>query len=128
MRVITTLLVTLAAAMMMAPAPSQAAPWELIGVRTVHWGVDRDVVAVKGNDRHRQIRICVSGRPLHILDLDVVFANGGRQDVRVRSLIAPGTCTRAIDLRGKRRNIARIVMVYQRLTIFFSPIVRVYAR
>ncbi len=46
-------------------------------------------------------------------DLDVFFNNGGHQDVSVRERINPGRCTRAIDLNGGDRDIARIAMVYE---------------
>lgn len=86
--------------------------WEKIGSRSVNKLIDKDVVAVHGRDRHKQIRLCVRRNIVHFKDLDVVFANGGHQDVQIRKFILPGSCTRAIDLKGNKRNIARIVVIY----------------
>lgn len=86
--------------------------WEQIGYQQADGKRDRDEVTVSGNDRHKQIRICVENSPVRILDLNVRFANGGKQDVRVRNRFAPGSCSRAIDLQGKRRNINKIVVLY----------------
>lgn len=109
-------------------APAAAQQWEQIGYQQADSKKDTDVVAVKGNDRHKKIRLCVEQRPLRMRDLDVVFANGGKQDVRVRKLIAAGSCTRAIDLKGNKRNIAKVVMTYDKLGDGKPAIVKVYAR
>lgn len=106
--------------------PAQA--WEQVGYQQADFKRDRDTIAVKGNDRHKRIRLCVEREPIRMRDLDVVFANGGNQDVQVRRRIAPGSCTRAIDLRGNRRNIARIEMFYDRRGDGRPAIIKVYAR
>ena len=108
--------------------PAQAQAWEQIGYQQADLKRDQDTIAVRGNDRHRQIRVCVEQRPLRMRDLDVRFANGGRQDVAVRQRFAPGSCTRVIDLKGKGRNIASITMLYDKVTDGRPAVVKVYAR
>lgn len=66
------------------------------------------------NTRYREVRLCSFNAPLRMLDFDIRFHNGGRQDVRVRQRIRAGTCPRAIDLHGNRRDIKRIQLVYER--------------
>lgn len=112
--------------LMTAAAPAQA--WELIGTKQADHYRDRDVINVRGRDRHRAIRICVSRAPLTMQRLQVVFRNGARQDVAQRQLFFPGTCSRAIDLRGNRRDIRRITVVYSKFLPGRSPLMRVYAR
>jgi hypothetical protein len=71
--------------------------------------------AIAGS-RHRrftQIKICVYRHPVRIYDVDVIFNNGGHQDVEVRARINPGGCTRDIDLVGDDRDIRRITMLYE---------------
>ncbi len=94
-----------AAAIMLAmfPMAGAAHAWELIGTNQADHFRDRDVIRVRGRDRHRAIRICVSRASMTIQRLQIVFANGGRQEVALRNLFIPGTCSRAIDLRGNRR-------------------------
>lgn len=122
---------TLAAAaaivgLMTATAPAQA--WDLIGAKQADHVRDRDVINVRGRDRHRMVRICVDRAPLTMQRMQIVFRNGGRQDVALRQLFFPGTCSRAIDLRGNRRDIRRIVVVYSKFLPGFSPVMRVFAR
>jgi hypothetical protein len=97
-----------------ASAPSSAqSGWVSIGSRTVAHNADRDTISGRGEGDFTKIRLCVERRAVHFYDLDVVFANGGKQDVSVRKNIKPGECTRAIDLRGKHRNIRQVVMKYE---------------
>lgn len=91
----------------------QAFAWDLLATRDVADRVDRDVVNLPGDRRFERLRICVYERPVHFLDVNVNFANGGRQDVPVRARIRPGGCTRALDLNGDDRNIRSIEMVYE---------------
>lgn len=103
--------------------------WRIIGFKTVGLGTDRDTINVRGRERFRQIRLCSYNRPIQLIDFSVRFANGGRQDLQVRNRIAPGTCTRAIDLRGQARNIDQVRLTYARIDRRLgAPLVRVSAR
>lgn len=90
-----------------------AAEWRLIGVRDVRDRTDRDTIVVEGPRQFERIRLCVYRNPVHFIDVDVRFANGGHQDVSVRQRINPGECTRAIDLTGDDRNITTVSMLYE---------------
>ncbi len=87
--------------------------WDLLGTRDVRDRTERDTIVVEGPRQFERIRLCVYRQPVHFIDLDVRFANGGHQDVSVRQRINPGECTRAIDLNGDDRNIASVSMVYE---------------
>ena len=109
--------------------------WELIGTRDVSFRAERDTIPAYGNDRARQIMVCVYRQPVRMFDLDVNFANGGHQDVDVRSVIGAGQCTRAIDLYGDRRDIRSVALTYKTANGFRfhgpfwqNALVRVYAR
>jgi hypothetical protein len=111
------------------------AAWELIGSQTVGFRAERDTVLAHGRDRHRQVMICAYRAPVRLFDVNVRFANGGRQDLAVRNVLQPGQCTRAIDLKGQRRDIRAVSFLY-RAAPGFRPIarfgqtavIRVYAR
>ena len=117
-------------------APASAAPppwspaWDLLGSRAVSQRAERDVVPAVGRRHYAQIKICAYQRPVRFYDLDVVFRNGGRQDLAVRAVLNPGQCTRAIDLRGNRRDIRHVTMAYETLgwARGRSAFVRVYGR
>ena len=103
--------------------------WKEIGVRTVRPGTDTDWIATPGALRLRQLRLCAENAPISILDVDVHFANGGHQDFNVANVLGAGGCTRALNLEGRRRDIARIRIRYERIARApVTPVVRVTAR
>lgn len=88
--------------------------WELLGTQTVGFATDRDVVRVGRQDgRFRAIKLRVRGNAIEMLDLKVVYGNGQPDDLTVRSRIRAGGETRAIDLKGERRAIQEVQMVYK---------------
>jgi hypothetical protein len=95
--------------------------WETIGSRAVNGGLDRDVIAVRGNERFRAIRLCANRRPVRLIDVDVDYANGTRQDMQAAALLSPGECTRPLNLNGKRRNITHVRLAYAKFRLFSKP-------
>lgn len=87
--------------------------WTQIGARDVSDRTERDTIVVEGPRQFERIKLCVYRQPVHFIDVDVHYANGGHQDVDVRQRINPGDCTRAIDLNGDDRNITSVSMVYE---------------
>ena len=117
----------------MAPASAQQWRWNDNGWRTIGYtrvdGRDSDTINLPGFTRQSAIRICAINAPLRLRDFDIRFANGRRQDVNTRAVLPAGRCTRAIDLRGNRRDIAQVRLRYepfQRRAM--RPIVRVQVR
>jgi hypothetical protein len=104
--------------------------WRVIGFKVVNGGSDTDWINTPGARRYRQIRICAFNAPLGMRDVDVYFANGGHQDLNTRDILRPGTCTRALDLNGRARDITRVRLKYGRLArgLHQAPLVRVTAR
>jgi len=90
-----------------------ASAWTQIGVRDVRDRTDRDTIVVEGPRQFERIKLCVYRNPVHFIDVDVRFANGGHQDVSVRQRLNPGQCTRNIDLNGDDRNITTVSMLYE---------------
>ena len=103
----------LGAVVALAATAGPAFAWDLIGTRDVRDRTERDTIVVEGPRQFERIRLCVYRQPVHFIDLDVRFANGGHQDANVRQRINPGECTRAIDLSGDDRNVAAVTMVYE---------------
>ncbi|MCE9523111.1 MAG: hypothetical protein K8S25_11860 [Alphaproteobacteria bacterium] len=110
--------------------PAWQSSWQLIGTRDVRHRAEYDTIFAHGYDRYRQVKLCVYQRPVRLYDLDVVFHNGGHQDLNVRHVLNPGECTRAIDLYGNRRNIKFVTMAYETIGRHFGrrAVVQVYAR
>lgn len=101
------------AVLMLAACATPAGAWTQIGVRDVRDRTERDVIVVEGPRQFERIKLCVYRNPVHFIDVDVFYRNGGHQDVAVRSRINPGECTRVIDLNGDDRNITRVALVYE---------------
>lgn len=117
------------------PADAQQWRWDERGWRTIGYarvdGRDSDRINLPGFTRQREIRLCAMNAPLRLRDFDIRFANGGRQDVNTRAVLPAGRCTRAVDLRGNRRDIASVRLRYEpisRAGIRWRPIVRVQVR
>jgi len=116
-----------------APANAQFGRWTDRGWRTVAYtrvdGRDTDTIRLRGHIRERAIRLCAINQPLNLRDFDIRYQNGGHQDVATRAVLRAGTCTRAVDLRGGRRDIAAVRLRYA--PIFRSwqrPYVRIQVR
>ena len=116
-----------------APAVAQQWHWNERGWRTIGYtrvdGRDSDRINLPGYTRQRAIRLCAMNAPLRLRDFDIRFANGGRQDANTRAVLRAGRCTRAIDLRGNRRDIAQIRLRYEPIARRANrPVVRVQVR
>ena len=116
-----------------APATAQQWRWNERGWRTIGYtrvdGRDSDTIRLPGITRQRAIRLCAMNQPLHLRDFDIRFANGRRQDVNTRAVLRAGTCTRSVDLRGNRRDIASIRLRYEPIRRSWQrPVVRVQVR
>lgn len=110
------------------PAAAQR-NWDTIGYLTVDRGRDRDTITVRSNDRHRQVRICSIGQPFRLIDAQAQFNNGRSQDIASPQRLRAGSCTAALDLRGQRRNLARVSLTYEKIgRRFLPPLVRIQAR
>ncbi len=97
----------------LAPTAAQAR-WEQLGCKKVGFLVDKDVIHVgRGEGRFRSIRLLVSGNKVHMMDLKVIYANGQPDDIPVRDEIRAGGQTKPLDLKGERRAIKEIEMVYR---------------
>lgn len=90
-----------------------ALAWDLLGTFNVRDRVDVDTLTLPGNRTFSRIKVCAHRHPVHIIDIDIHYANGGHQDVDTRWQINRGDCTRAIDLNGANRNITAIVLKYE---------------
>jgi hypothetical protein len=115
-------------ASMPATAQYRRPAWRTIAYTTVN-GRDSDTVRVPGTARYRQMRVCVYGGPIDMRDVDVWFRNGGHEDIGTRARMRAGTCTRNLDLRGRRRDVTQVRLKYTPLRRgWIRPVVRVQAR
>lgn len=88
--------------------------WEFLGSKKVGFLVDKDIIDVGRKDGDfSKIKLLVKGNDVEFMDVDVVYGNGQKDDIRVRNRIRAGGETRAIDLKGGDRFIKRVEFVYK---------------
>lgn len=92
--------------------------WELLGEKSVGFGIDRDVIRVGHaedwyrNRRFRALHFLAERNDVHMMSIRLVYLNGFAEDFRVDRLIRQGE-ELPLDLRGERSFIARIEMTYR---------------
>ena len=120
-----------AAAMLAMPASAQRwndRGWRTIAYKTVN-GRDTDTINAPGRTRQSAVRLCTVNAPIRLRDFDIRFENGRTQDANTRAVLGAGRCTRAIDLRGNRRDIDRIRLRYEPIARGWRrPLIRVQVR
>ncbi len=89
--------------------------WKLLGITTVKGSLDKDevkVTAKKGMFTHLKIKI--RNAPLEMKKMIVHFGDGSTQDVWLKNRFAKGQESRAIDLKGDKRFIKKVVFWYKK--------------
>jgi hypothetical protein len=89
--------------------------WHKIGETTVDFKKDRDELVVMGADRFASVKFEVTEAAIDLLDLEIYYENGPRQDVQVRTPLMSGHESKVIDLNGGERALKKIVFVYKTL-------------
>jgi len=87
--------------------------WQLLGEQTVKGKRDKDVIVVgKYEGKFDQIQINVLDSDIELKELTVHFANGEKWSPTLKHSFKEGQRSRAIDLPGKDRTIAKVELVY----------------
>jgi len=90
--------------------------WHKIGETTVNFEKDRDQILVIGADRFASIKFKVKGAPIQLMDLEVYYESGDKQDINVNMPIKELGESRVIDLNGGERDLKKIVFVYKTIS------------
>lgn len=87
--------------------------WVFLGERTVNKSLDRDEISVTAKrGEFNKIKFKVKRAAVEFHKVVVVYGNGERMEVEMRSKIKPGGETRAIDLRATDRVINKVIFFY----------------
>ena len=91
--------------------------WVLVGQKQVDGAKDRDVIQVgrKKLGPFSKVMVVVEDSDLEITDLEIEFGNGQKVNPNLKHVFKEGNRTRAIDLPGEKRHIARIALRYGNL-------------
>jgi hypothetical protein len=100
-------------AMMVATALVAQGRWEVLGKRNVRDRLDHDTIVVgRKEGTFNAIKIDVGRRGVNFDRVVIHFANGGDQQVAMRSSIPAHGETRVIDIEGRNRVIRSIDFWY----------------
>lgn len=109
-------------------ADAQGGRWHSLASTTVSLGIDRSTIRTQARGRYRQVRLCVSRRPVQVNSLVVGLANGRSQSIPVRRVIRAGECTRASTIGPRPLSIRSVSFSFLRLRSGTRPLVRLEAR
>lgn len=87
--------------------------WHKIGMTTVDYSLESDVIEVIGADRFTSIVIKVNEAPINLISFDIYFESGDKQNVIIRKIIQNPGETGIVKLAGGERSIKKIVFVYK---------------
>jgi hypothetical protein len=92
--------------------------WVLLGEKSVGFRIDRDVIRINHNEdwyrerAFRRLHLVAERNDIHLIAVRLVYMNGFAEDFRVDQLIRDGQ-DQVIDLRGDRRYLQQIELVYR---------------
>lgn len=96
------------------PAAFDSAGWTLLGTQAVDGRKDRDTIIVgRYEGKFDELTLVVGDSDLQLEDFTVVFSNGERFSPKLKHGFREGARTRAIDLPGNDRTIAKIEILYK---------------
>jgi hypothetical protein len=102
----------LAALAIFGAAPALAQPgMGTIGRRQISGAADHDAITVSKTESYSTLMVCVDDAPVHLMDIVVRYRNGTSQNVRLRSVVQAGRCSRELELHN-RREIASVDFTY----------------
>ncbi|HEY5926955.1 MAG TPA: hypothetical protein VIV11_34950 [Kofleriaceae bacterium] len=103
--------------------------WTLLGGQQVGGRKDRDTFTVgKYEGKFDQVQLNVLDSDLELSDMTIVFANGERFTPKVKHAFKEGQRSRAIDLPGNDRTIAKVELTYANTAGGGRAYVEIYGR
>jgi hypothetical protein len=101
------------------PAPPAVARWEELGCQKASFGADHDTVNVgRQEGRFSAIRLRVDRADLMLMSLRVVYEHGPPDEYQVNTRLRAGSESQPLGLRGERRSIKQVDMVYSSIPSF----------
>jgi len=87
--------------------------WAELGCKSIGFLIDRDIIKVgRKEGRFSSLRVRVRGNDIMLFRLGVVYGNGKRDTLDVKTNIKAGSETKPIGLRGENRGIDQIELIY----------------
>src|SRR4051812_35362713 len=88
--------------------------WKVLGEAKVDKRSETDEIKIGGDEgAFKRIKFEVRGADVTFKKVSVVYESGDPEQLEVRDTVKRGSQTRPIDLKGGRRAIKKVVMVYK---------------
>lgn len=88
--------------------------WEKLGTKMVNMQGEHDEIIVTALDGvFTKVKLKIMKAPIHLLNINIIFANGTNKNVVFNKQFAAGSETRIIDLPGNRRIIKKVNLNYK---------------
>jgi hypothetical protein len=87
--------------------------WKKIGIATITFKNTNDEIFVLESDKYSLIKFAVMESPIDIVNLEIFYETGDKQDIKVNiTLSAPGE-SQPIELTGGERRLTKIAFAYK---------------
>ncbi|MDX2360413.1 MAG: DUF2541 family protein [Crocinitomicaceae bacterium] len=87
--------------------------WEKLGMRTVDYKLDRDVIPVGAmQGTFSKLKVTINGGAVNMHKMIVHYKNGTEEVITLKHAFTSGSNSRIIDIRGGRRLIQKITFFY----------------
>lgn len=88
--------------------------WHKIGEVKADFKTENQSISVMGKDKFQSILLKVTDAPINIMDVQVIYESGKKEDITVKSELKAGAETRKIDLKSSE-GIDKVVFTYRTL-------------
>lgn len=104
--------------------------WEKLGMRTVDYKIDHDVIPVGIRDgRFTKLKITVDGGAVNMHKMIIHYKNGSNESIQLKHTFRNGENSRIIDIRGGKRFIQRIEFFYDTKNVSLGKaVIQVFGR
>jgi hypothetical protein len=99
------------------PPPPVVATWKELSCKNVGLLGDRDLVELNTTEKFKSLRLRSANYDIEMIEMNVRYAEGGRDNYQIRTLIPAGGRIGPIELRPPARSIARMEFAYRARTI-----------
>lgn len=88
--------------------------WHKIGEVKADFKTENQSISVMGKDKFQSILLKVTDAPINIMDVQVIYESGKKEDISVKNELKAGAETRKIDLKSSE-GIDKVVFTYKTL-------------
>lgn len=112
-RIVVAALAAMVTGTVFAPFGLAQAPWVELARLIVNDRADQDIARIADGGRYSEIMVCGERQVIRIRRAEVQLDDGGWQRLFLPLTLAPGECSRGIDLLGAGRQIRAVRFDYE---------------